>query len=178
VSDGYLPYFYVTAMLPFAALLLGGMADTLWNPVRWHQLEWVRRFLVVTAGVAALLVVVPAWGSALVKQAGENGATSSLAATAWVERHVPKKDVVVVDDYMWLDLKRDGMNPLWEQKMETDADAQGDLRDGWRSVSYVVVTSQMLGTLATLPILQQVISHSVPVAKFSNGIVVRRVVTR
>jgi len=178
LSGGYLPYFYVTAMLPFAALLLGGMADTLWNPVRWHQLEWVRRFLVVTAGVAALLVVVPAWGSALVKQAGENGTTGSLAATAWVERHLPKKDVVVVDDYMWLDLKRDGMNPLWEQKMETDADAQGDLRDGWRSVSYVVVTSQMLGTLATLPILQQVISHSVLVAKFSNGIVVRRVVTR
>jgi len=154
------------------------MADTLWNPVSSELVEWGRRMAVVTAGVTALLFVFPQWGSALVRQAGENGTTGSLAATAWVERHLPKKDVVVVDDYMWLDLKRDGMNPLWEQKMETDADAQGDLRDGWRSVSYVVVTSQMLGTIATLPILQQVINHSVPVAKFSNGIVVRRVVTR
>lgn len=178
LSGGYLPYFYVTAMLPFAALLVGGMADTLWNPVSAHQLEWVRRILVITAGIAAALVVVPQWGSALVDQAGQNGATGSLAATAWVERHVPKWDVVVVDDYLWLDLERAGMNPLWEQKMGSDAESQGVLRDGWRSVGYVVVTGQIIGTLATLPILQQAINHSVPVARFSGGIVVRRVVPR
>jgi hypothetical protein len=130
---------------------------------------------VITAGVAALLVVVPQWGSALVRQAGQNGAAGSQQATAWVERHVPKKDVVVVDDYLWLDLKRAGMNPLWEQKMGSDSESQGELRDGWRSVSYVVVTGQIIGTLAALPILQQAINHSVPVARFGNGIVVRRV---
>jgi hypothetical protein len=129
----------------------------------------------ITAGIAAVLFVVPQWGSALVRQAGENGTTSSLEATAWVEKHVPNKDVVVVDDYLWLDLKRDGMNPLWEQKMESEADAQGDLSDGWRSVNYVVVTGQIVGTLATLPILRQAIDHSVPVAGFGDGIVVRRV---
>lgn len=175
LTGGYLPYFYVTAMLPFAALVIGGVADTLWNPVGWYQLEWARRFLVITAGVAAALLVVPQWGSALVRQAGRSGAAGSLAATAWVERHVPKKDVVVVDDYLWLDLKRAGMNPLWEQKMGSDSESQGELPDGWRSVNYVVVTGQIIGTLATLPILQQAISHSVPVARFAGGIVVRRV---
>jgi 4-amino-4-deoxy-L-arabinose transferase-like glycosyltransferase len=175
LTAGYLPYFYVTAMIPFAALLIGGVADTLWNPVRSELLEWVRRMTAITAGIAAVLFVVPQWGSALVGQAGENGTTGSLEATAWVEQHVPRKDVVVVDDYLWLDLKRDGMNPLWEQKMESEADAQGDLGDGWRSVSYVVVTGQIIGTLATLPILQQAIDHSVPVASFGGGIVVRRV---
>jgi hypothetical protein len=175
LTGGYLPYFYVTAMLPFAALVIGGVADTLWNPVSSDVLEWVRRFLVVTAGVAAMLLVAPQWGSALVRQAGENGATGSLQATAWVERHVPKKDVVVVDDYLWLDLKQAGMNPLWEQKTGSDAESQGELRDGWRSVNYVVVTGQIIGTLAALPILQQAINHSVPVARFGNGIVVRRV---
>jgi hypothetical protein len=175
LTAGYLPYFYVTAMIPFAALLIGGVADTLWNPVRSELLEWARRMTAITAGIAAVLFVVPQWGSALVRQAGENGTAGSLEATAWVERHVPRKDVVVVDDYLWLDLKRDGMNPLWEQKMESQADAQGDLGDGWRSVSYVVVTGQIIGTLATLPILQQAIDHSVPVATFGGGIVVRRV---
>jgi 4-amino-4-deoxy-L-arabinose transferase-like glycosyltransferase len=175
LTAGYLPYFYVTAMIPFAALLIGGVADTLWNPVRSELLEWARRMAAITAGIAAVLFVVPQWGSALVRQAGLNGAASSLAATAWVEKHVPKKDVVVVDDYLWLDLKRDEMNPLWEQKMESEADAQGDLSDGWRSVDYVVVTGQIIGTLATLPILQQAINHSVPVASFGDGIVVRRV---
>ena len=33
LTGGYLPYFYVTAMMPFAALLIGGVADALWNPV-------------------------------------------------------------------------------------------------------------------------------------------------
>jgi 4-amino-4-deoxy-L-arabinose transferase-like glycosyltransferase len=176
LGGGYLPYFYVTAMLPFAALLVGGMADTLWNPVSAHRLEWARRVLVITAGIAAALVVVPQWGSALVRQAGQNAAGGSLAATAWIERHVPRQAVVVVDDYLWLDLKRAGMDPLWEQKMGSDAESQGVLRDGWRSVGYVVVTGQIIGTLATLPILQQAINHSVPVARFSGGVVVRRVV--
>jgi 4-amino-4-deoxy-L-arabinose transferase-like glycosyltransferase len=175
LTGGYLPYFYVTAMIPFAAVLIGGVADTLWNPVRSELLEWARRMTAVTAGVAAVLFVVPQWGSALVRQAGENGASSALRATAWVEAHVPKKDVVVVDDYLWLDLKRAGMNPLWEQKMASNAESQGELSDGWRSVSYVVVTGQIIGTLATLPILQQAINHSVPVASFGDGIVVRRV---
>jgi hypothetical protein len=175
LTSGYLPYFYVTAMLPFAALLIGGVADTLWNPVSLPLLEWGRRFLVITAGVAAALLVVPQWGSALVRQGGADGATSSIEATAWVERHVPKQDLVVVDDYLWLDLKRAGMNPLWEQKMGTISESQGELRDGWRSVNYVVVTGQIIGSLATLPILQQAISHSVPVASFGNGVVIRRV---
>jgi 4-amino-4-deoxy-L-arabinose transferase-like glycosyltransferase len=175
LTGGYLPYFYVTAMIPFAAVLIGGVADTLWNPVRSELLEWARRMTAVTAGVAAVLFVVPQWGSALVRQAGENGASSALRATAWVEAHVPRQDVVVVDDYLWLDLKRAGMNPLWEQKMASDAESQGELSDGWRSVNYVVVTGQIIGTLATLPILQQAINHSVPVASFGDGIVVRRV---
>jgi 4-amino-4-deoxy-L-arabinose transferase-like glycosyltransferase len=178
LTGGYLPYFYVTAMLPFAALLIGGVADTLWNPVSSDVLEWVRRFLVIAAGVAAVLFVVPQWGSALVWQAGQNGATSSVEATAWVEQHVPKKDVIVVDDYMWLDLKRAGLNPLWDQKTSSDTDSQGELPDGWRSISYVVVAGQNGGTPATLPILQQAINHSVPVASFGDGaVVVRRVVT-
>jgi 4-amino-4-deoxy-L-arabinose transferase-like glycosyltransferase len=176
LTDGYLPFFYVTAMLPFAALLVGGMADTLWNPVRSDLLEWGRRFLVVTAGVAALLLVAPAWGSALIRQAALNGAAGSQQATAWVERHVPKHDVVVVDDYMWLDLKRAGMNPLWEQKMGSDVESQGELPDGWRSVGYVVVTGQIMETVGTLPILKQAIEHSVPVVGFDDGIEVRRVI--
>ena len=142
---------------------------------RSELLAWVHRLLVLFAGVAAVLLVAPEWGSALLRQAGENGATSSLQATAWVEAHVPRKDVVVVDDYLWLDLKRAGMNPLWEQKMASDSETEGELPDGWRSVDYVVVTGQIIGTVATLPILQQAIEHSVPVASFGDGIVVRRV---
>jgi hypothetical protein len=165
----------VTAAIPFAAVLIAGVADALWDPVRSELLEWARRMAAITAGIAAVLFVGPQWGSALIRQAGQNGAASAVRATAWVEAHVPRRDVVVVDDYLWLDLKRAGMNPLWDQKMASDAESQGALGDGWRSVDYVVVTGQIIGTLATLPILQQAIDHSVPVARFGDGIVIRRV---
>jgi hypothetical protein len=39
------------------------------------------------------------------------------------------------------------------------------------------VTSQIAGTLATLSLLGQAIDHSVPVASFGDGIVVRHVVS-
>jgi hypothetical protein len=175
MTGGYLPFFYVTAMIPFAALLIGGVVDTLWERASSPLVENACRLLVVAAGVAALILVVPQWGSTLVRQAGVDGNANYLAATAWVESHVPKSDVIVVDDYFWVDLKRAGLNPLWEQKTSSDSDSQGELPDGWRSIDYVVVTNQIIGTLATLPLLTQAVDHSVPVASFGGGIVVRRV---
>ena len=178
LHGGYLPFFYVTAMLPFAALLLGGVVDTLWEPTAWRWVEYACRLLVIAAGVVALVVVAPQWGSALVNQASVDGETTSLTATTWVERHVPRNAVVVVDDYYWLDLKLAGLNPLWMQKTSSNAESQGELPDGWRSIDYVVETSQIVGTLTQLPILQQAINHSVPVASFGSGddaIVIRKV---
>ena len=110
------------------------------------------------------------------RQAGQDGAAGTLAATAWVERNVPKRDVVVVDDYLWLDLKRAGLNPLWVQKTSSNAQSQGELPDGWRSIGYVVMSDQIVGTIAGIPLLQQAVNHSVPVARFGGGLVVRRVV--
>jgi hypothetical protein len=164
-------------MIPFAALLIGGVADTLWERASSPLVENACRLLVVAAGIAALVLVAPQWVSALVRQAGTNGNTGSLAATAWMEQHIPKSDVVVVDDYFWLDLKRAGLNPLWEAKTSSNADSQGELPDGWRSIDYVVMTNQISGTLTTLPLLAQAVDHSVPVASFGDGIVVRRVVS-
>jgi hypothetical protein len=103
-----------------------------------------------------------------------------MAATAWVERHVPDSAVIVVDGYYWLDLKRAGLNPLWDQKTNSNAESEGDMPNGWKSIGYVVETSQIIGTLATLPLLQQAINHSVAIATFGSGsdaIVVRRVET-
>jgi hypothetical protein len=177
MTGGYLPFFYVTAMIPFAALLIGGIADTLWEPASSRIVENICRLLVVAAGIAALVLVVPQWGSALVRQAGQNGDGNSLTATAWVEKHIPKGDVVVVDDYFWADLKRAGLNPLWVQKTDSNADSQGELPHGWRSIGYIVMDGQFDGQLGQLPLLKQAFDHSVPVANFGDGIVVRHVIT-
>src|SRR6202040_1612064 len=127
----------------------------LWEPASSRLVENASRLLVLAAGVAALILVVPQWGSTLVRQAGMNGGANSLAATAWVEKHVPKSDVVVVDDYLWVDLKRAGLNPLWEQKTNSNSDSQGELPHGWQSIAYIVVSDQFGGQLGKLPLLRQ-----------------------
>ena len=176
MTGGYLPFFYVTAMIPFAALIIGGVADTLWERASSPVVENACRLLVVAAAIAALVLVVPQWTSALIQQASQNGSANAQVATAWIEKNIPKSDVIVVDDYFWLDLKRAGLNPLWEQKTSSNSDSQGELPHGWRSIKYVVVTNQVEGALGTLPLLQTAITHSVPVASFPGGIAVRRVV--
>jgi 4-amino-4-deoxy-L-arabinose transferase-like glycosyltransferase len=178
LHGGYLPFFYVTAMLPFAALLIGGVADTLWEPAAWRWVEHACRLLVLAAGIVALAVVAPQWISALAKAGSANGEATSMTATAWVEQHVPHSAVIVVDDYYWLDLKGAGLNPLWDQKTSSNAQSEGELPSGWKSIGYVVVTGQITGTLSQLPILQQAINHSAAVATFGMGtgaIVVRKV---
>lgn len=191
LKGGYLPYFYVTAMLPFAALLIGGTADSLWGtgrlggahrrlPAGLLRAGWrltARRAAVAAAGLACAALVVSAWGHALAHQSTVRGDASSRAATAWIERHVPKRDVVVVDDYIWTDLKLRGENPLWIWKVDTDPQVTREvLPRGYRSISYVVLAPQAASTLASLPTLRGALAHSVVVATFGDGLTAREVI--
>ena len=146
VKGGYLPYFYVTAMLPFAALPL-------------------------------LVLVLPGWWASLSSQSTVHGDAAELAATTWIEQHVPQRVVVVVDDYMWPDLKMRGWDPLWLWKVDTDPQVTREvLPHGYRSIQYVVVATQAGSTLATLPTLKAALAHSVVIRSFGGGLTARRVV--
>jgi 4-amino-4-deoxy-L-arabinose transferase-like glycosyltransferase len=166
---GYLPFAYVIAMLPFAALLIAGAADALW---RW------RRAVLSVAAVAALVLVVPPWVKATHSQSTVDGDANSRAATRWVVDHVPRDAVVVTDDYIWMDLTLAGFTkPVWLWKVDTDPAVMADvLPAGAASIDYVVLADQADSTLASLPTLRAGIADSVVVARFGE-IVVRRVST-
>lgn len=191
IKGGYLPYFYVTAMLPFAALLLGGIADTLCNPIGHARRArhatagemrpgWLSRTTWITALAAAVvftLLALPRWGAALRQQADVRGDASSLAATAWILRNIPPQDVVVVDDYMWTDLRLAGRYPLWLWKVDTDPQVSRQvLPRGYQSIDYIVLAQQAASTLETLPTLHAALRHSVVVADFGDGITARKVI--
>jgi 4-amino-4-deoxy-L-arabinose transferase-like glycosyltransferase len=191
IKGGYLPYFYVTAMLPFAALLISGVADSLCNPiVRIYRSRlcksgtrvaaWLPRAGCVPAVAAALvfiMVVAPNWWNALRQQAKVDGDGSELAATAWILDNVPRHDVVVVDDYMWPDLRLHAMSPLWLWKVNTDPwVTKHVLPHGYASIDYVVLAPQASSTLATLPTLKAALQHSRIVKKFGDGITARVVI--
>ena len=140
-------------------------------------LRYSGRVAVAAAAVVLAAFVAPQWGTAMVNQSKQDGSAGALAATAWVERNVPRRDVVVVDDYTWLDLKLAGMNALWSQKTDTDPQtSKSELPDGWRSISYIVLNDQFSGALSQLPVVAAAVSHSVVAASFADGVTVRRVV--
>jgi hypothetical protein len=186
IKGGYLPFFYVTAMLPFAALAIGAVADKLWDAAdpawlarRRDSLpaiarRWTRPYLGpgIVAVVALLFaaIAVPSWVSQLNTNSTANGDAPYLAAVSWAKKHVAKGDTVAVDDYLWVDMKRQGLNPLWIWKIDPQT-----APDGWKSIDYIILQPQSPGTLAGMPALRDAYAHSVLVKDLGNGLTVRRV---
>jgi hypothetical protein len=186
VKGGYLPFFYVTGMLPFAALAIGGAADTLWDAAdpdwlarrrgslpafarRWRG-PYLGQGIVAVVALLFAAIAVPSWVSQLNTDSTANGDAPYLAAASWAEKNVAKGDTVAVDDYLWVDLKRQGLNPLWIWKIDPQT-----APDGWKSIAYIILQPQSPGTLAGMPALQGAYAHSVLVKDFGNGLTVRRV---
>lgn len=169
---GYMPFAYVIALLPFAALLIAGSGDWLWARLSSR----VRLPAVAVAAVLAALLVLPGWVTTLRDQATVDGSANSRAATRWVIDNVGRDAVVVTDDYIWMDLKLAGFtNPVWLWKVDTDPAVMRDvLPAGAASIDYIVMADQAVSTLADLPTLRQGVVSSTEVARFGE-IIVRKV---
>jgi hypothetical protein len=169
---GYMPFAYVIAMLPFAALLIAGTGDVLQArlPTR------LRLPAAAVAGALAALLVLPGWVGTLRHQATLDGSANSRAATRWVVDNVARDAVVVTDDYIWMDLKLAGFTrPVWLWKVDTDPEVMRDiLPDGAAGIDYIVMADQAVSTLADLPTLRQGITSSSEVVRFGE-IIVRKV---
>ncbi|MGD0701579.1 MAG: phospholipid carrier-dependent glycosyltransferase [Trebonia sp.] len=186
IHGGYLPFFYVTAVVPFAAVCIAGVADSLWAKTDLSRVlrgaaagvggragrcaPYLGR--AVTAGAALLLAgyVLPQWVGYLDRNSTASGNVPYLKAAAWAEHNVPKGDVVVVDDYLWVDLKTHGLDPLWLWKIDAAT------APGWQSITYIIIQPQSPGTLASLPSLRGAYAHSVLVQNFGGGLTARRVI--
>ena len=217
LRGGYIPYMYVTAMLPFGSLVISGTMDTLWQPLdygrngrrTWRNLQirvtmgqlqirvtmgrptggqgaglprfvslWVGRLAVLAFSVIFAVSAGPTWLHALTAQAKVNGASAELAATTWIEHSLPKGAVVVVDDYIWTDIKMHGsVNPLSIWKVDGDPwVTKHVLPYGYKSIDYIVLIPQTASTLATLPTLATAWKHSVVIKNFGDGLTARMIV--
>lgn len=183
LRDGYLPYPYVIAMLPFGALLVAGVGDALWaRGSRWTGLAWR---VPVVAGVGAFsLLVGPAWADGIHQQLTVNRDAAMQAASSWIDRHVGRDRRVVVDDSLWVDLVEMGFDPhqrevIWFYKLDLDPAVR--VPGGWRGIDYLVLGQVSRETLANSPSLRAALSHSRVVASFGQGpdaVTVRRVQAR
>jgi hypothetical protein len=187
---GYLPYPYVIAVMPFAALVVAGVTDQLWRGAgTWAGAgTGARRVAVGRAGqaaialglVAALVLVGPAWGRALRRAMIEDDSQPPKQALAWVLANVPARSQLLVDDNLWTDLVRNGFNPnpIWFHKLDLDPAIRGSSPGRWRDIDYVMLGNLPPSVLRDLPLVTTAIRHSEVVASFGDGeITIRRVVS-
>jgi hypothetical protein len=192
LKNGYVPYMYVTAMLPFGALLIAGLMDSWWQPAApaLHIRLGLRVKVLRHAGVvpvmavlmAFVIVAAPQWVNTLVAQSHIDGDAGSLAATAWINSTLKRGELVVVDDYVWPDVTMHGKaTPLWCWKVNGDPWVRRHLLpDGYKSIDYIVlpVDSSCALNPQQLPTLVKAIAHSRVVKRFADGLVARKVTGR
>jgi hypothetical protein len=183
LRPGYLPVPLVIGMLPFASLLVAGVADTAWGtapaarPGR-HEAAGARggwpagRVAVAACLVVAAVVVAPRWwrGDRELMTADQDAPFRQ--ADAWIADNVPREARLLVDDALWVDLVERGHPPgqvVWFYKLDTDQDVKGRYPRGWREFDYVVATATMRDFPENLPQVAEALRHSEVAASFGSG---------
>ncbi len=197
LRGGYLPYPYVIAMIPFAALTIGGVVDWLWrchtvfaarlsNPRVRTGLSRGWRLLVAGACAWMTVMVAATWQYPLRDLRVLDRDGGKAAALSWVLKNAPKSAYLVVDDSLWVDLVRAGHpadHVIWFTKLDVDQDVQIPGEHPWARISYVVLDREddlsvhMQGdglpskdTLRQFPTLGKALQNSRMVAAFGTGL--------
>jgi hypothetical protein len=179
---GYLPEPFVIGLLPFCALLAAGVLDQLLP----RELAGGRRGALRAGAVVLALALfaafgVPRWvrSDRYAMRADPTGV--QLQAERWIEAHVPRRDRVMVDDTLYVDLVHAGFKPrygvVWFSKLGSggnrDPAISRALPDGWREFSYVVDSATMRNALGqspgAYPEVTDAVLHSRPVVRFGSG---------
>jgi hypothetical protein len=183
LRPGYLPVPLVIGMLPFASLLVAGVADTAWGSAvvprqgrhaasRAHGGRPAGRIVVAACLAVAAVVVAPRWWQGDRELMTADQDAPFRQAEAWIAGNVPHQARLLVDDALWVDLVERGRPPgqvVWFYKLDTDRDVQGRYPRGWREFDYLVATPTMRGFPERLPQVGEALRHSEVAATFGSG---------
>jgi hypothetical protein len=174
LRPGYLPVPLVVPMLPFASLLLAGVADAAWGAtVRPGGARSAAGPAVVVACLlAAVVVVAPQWRDRDRDLLTVDHDRPFRQAEAWIAGNAPRRARLLVDDGFWVDLVERGYPPeqvVWFYKLDTDREVKARFPGGWREFDYVVSTQTVRGFPDRLPQVAQALRNSTVVAAFGRG---------
>jgi hypothetical protein len=182
IRPGYLPAPYIIGMLWPAGTVIGLAADRLVPKAigkrsfplpkfdRIVRRSWFTAGVVLLVASTALVVGrdvrldETAWSS--------DPVGTQEAAYSWVDSHVPRGSMVVVDNSAWLYLVTRGFpeeTTLWSPKVDLDPAVKKRLPQGWKSIDYVVDSPVLRDTDAQSPIVEAALAHGQVIATFGNG---------
>jgi hypothetical protein len=178
LRTGYLPFPYIVALLPFAAVTLAGVLHyALIVPLTKRGMAVVYRLLAGTALVALLtgtiVFVAPTWQNKLHTFANVDQDASSRQAIEWIARHVDRNNRLVAESALWTDLENKGFNqptPIWLYKTETDPEVT-NIVSGGKNIDYVVLNGPTIGApnfASSFPNVNQALARADLVASFGN----------
>jgi intracellular septation protein A len=176
LRPGYLPYMYVIALLPFAALVIVGTADWLWSKgsIKWRDGQWIiqiRRLLVLGLIATLAWMVAPQWNDKYGTYSTQNDDLAASQTVNWIKQNVPKGDHIVVDSAFWADLVTDGypsQSVDWLYKIDTDPEVQAKIAAD--PIKYIAVSAGTFdaGNASTFPTLFKLQERSTQVASFGT----------
>jgi hypothetical protein len=185
LRPGYLPVPLVIAMLPFASLLVAGVADTVWGRSarqtvagadhsggRPHGRPAFGAVLVAACLAVAAVVVAPQWWQRDRDLMTVDHDAPFRQAEAWIAINVPHQARLLVDDALWVDLVERGYPPgqvIWFYKLDTDRDIKGRYPRGWHEFDYLVSTATLRSFPDSLPQARETLRRSRVVAAFGRG---------
>ncbi|KUF19157.1 glycosyltransferase family 39 protein [Streptomyces silvensis] len=177
---GYLPWMYVTQLLPFHALALAALCARVLRPGRrGHTLlpRAVRPVAAVLLLAALSALCAPRWYTLQREVQGADYTRSYEQAARWLktaqlkDRHRLR---LLTDEILWLEAVGSGFTPgagaIWSYKLDKDASVASSLPHGWRDVDYVLSTIQVRASATEKEMrgLRRLLKHAEPVAYFNE----------
>ena len=173
VRGGVVLSFYVIALIPFAALNAALAANTLMTWLRpLVRTEWVGTVLI--AGLAGGVVVTDLQHT---QHAFTQQPTSAQTQTmVWVRNNVPHNAVIVINSYLYMDLRVAGGEGVGDGatfpyahvywNMAYDPELQnGLLQNNWDRIDYIVADSEMLHDITSfggpMLLIDRALGHSI-----------------
>jgi hypothetical protein len=185
--------FYLVPLLPLFALNLGLVLQVVLQGASQLTARHAtaRRSLLLALSAAVLAIyarlIVAGYQSPQLAFASNplqlwtsNQSVAQVQALDWVQTHIPARDCIIVDDYMWTDLAAGYGNAMpftcvhWYWKVDKDTAITGPIfHNRWQTADYVIQTGQMLNDAHTpgsgLNIVSAAIAHSVEIKHFDTG---------
>lgn len=181
--NGYLPEMIVITILPFCAIAIVALVDSVPRLTSRRRLKQLGAALTALITVAGLGWLGTSWAAGDRSALTLDDNASYHDALAYVSENLPRDTVILTDDIYWNDLVKAGWSgdgwsgPLWYYKIDRDPLSQKKyLPGGWRDVDYVLTGRPMAGLIengtigpTTDPKVMSAYNHSKVVKQWGKG---------
>lgn len=174
LRGGYLPYPFIIGLLPFMALLIGGVTDAVWGLAKRMPGKTVRSVMLFALALSIPIALVvgagPGWARTYVGQFTDNAAASQQQALMWVQNELPRDAVIVTEGELWLDIVDRGYSNtqvVWIYKVDTDPAVRASYSK--TGISYLLLNKETINQADKYLTVSELLKRATVVASFGQG---------